>query len=85
MKKKRKVPSAQGTIHGSIVVATLSTQRTSPSLYQPTCQPWCTLPTQEDQVPGGREFLSPSCRGAREVTWIREIYSDIALGKVLQE
>lgn len=30
MKKKRKVPSAQGTIHGSMVVATLSTQRTSP-------------------------------------------------------
>ena len=37
----------------------------------------------EDQVHAGA--LSPSCREAKEVIWTGEMYSDIALGKMLQE
>ena len=67
----------------STVATTWSTQ--SSTLYRLPSQPCGPLPSQADQVYAGRGFFSPSCRKAKEKTWIRETHSDIARGKMLQE
>ena len=68
---------------GTIQSTTWSIQ--SPTLYRLPSQPCRPLPSQADQVYAGRGFFSPSCRKAKEKTWIRETHSDIARGKMLQE